>query len=88
MPEDAQSRPDNRPMPIGEVGIATMQAHGQPVLVENIVRGTARPLKRDKRIRWFRMASASAESTCSHGAFARLQSSSCSRAVPAQLREP
>jgi GTP cyclohydrolase IB len=73
-------RPDERHV--------TMHAHDQPVFVEDMVRSTAQALKRDKRINWFRVEAASDESIHNHGAFARLQSSSCSCVVPAHLGEP
>jgi GTP cyclohydrolase IB len=59
-------RPDERHV--------TMQAHDNPVFVEDMAREVARVLTADDRITWFSVEAASDESIHNHGAFARIQS--------------
>ena len=59
-------RPDERHV--------TMQAHDNPVFVEDMAREAARALMADERIAWFSVEASSDESIHNHGAFARIQS--------------
>jgi GTP cyclohydrolase I len=59
-------RPDER--------FVTMQAHDNPVFVEDMARSAALKLAADHRIEWFSVEAASDESIHNHGAFARIHS--------------
>ena len=59
-------RPDERHV--------TMQAHDNPVFVEDMAREVAGMLAADGRIAWFSVEAASDESIHNHGAFARIRS--------------
>ena len=55
-------RPDER--------YVTMQAYDNPVFVEDIVRGVAKRLEKDKRVAWFRVQVINHESIHTHNVFA------------------
>ncbi len=57
-------RPDERHV--------TMQAYDNPVFVEDMVRGAARLLQADPRVRWFEVEAENHESIHNHAAFARV----------------
>jgi GTP cyclohydrolase I len=61
-------RPDERHV--------TMQAYDNPVFVEDMVRNVAARLKRDSRIKSFRVHAVNHESIHNHGAFAEIESNS------------
>jgi len=48
----------------------TMQAYDNPAFVEDIVRGVAQRLSKDKRVAWFRVQAVNHESIHSHNVFA------------------
>ena len=58
-------RPDER--------YVTMQAHDNPVFVEDVVRNVAVRLQDDTRISWFRVHAENHESIHNHSAFARIE---------------
>jgi GTP cyclohydrolase I len=58
-------RPDERHV--------TMQAHDNPVFVEDIVRNVATCLREDPRIAWFRVHALNQESIHNHNAFAEIE---------------
>ncbi|MDQ3637738.1 MAG: GTP cyclohydrolase I FolE2, partial [Actinomycetota bacterium] len=58
-------RPDERHV--------TMQAHDNPVFVEDVVRNVATRLKDDARVSWFRVHAENQESIHNHSAFALSQ---------------
>jgi GTP cyclohydrolase I len=66
-------RPDERRV--------TMQAHDNPVFVEDMAREVARALSHDMRIAWFTVEAASDESIHNHQAFARIRSQSLAAAA-------
>lgn len=51
----------------------TMQAYDNPVFVEDMVRNVAARLKRDGRVKWFRVHAVNHESIHNHGAFAKIE---------------
>ncbi len=51
----------------------TMQAHDNPVFVEDVVRDVALRLQNDARISWFRIHAVNHESIHNHSAFARIE---------------
>jgi GTP cyclohydrolase I len=59
-------RPDERQV--------TMQAHDNPVFVEDMARAAASALGRDDRLDWFSVEAANDESIHNHAAFARINS--------------
>ncbi len=58
-------RPDERHV--------TMQAHDNPVFVEDVVRNVAARLQDDARVSWFRVHAENQESIHNHNAFARIE---------------
>jgi GTP cyclohydrolase I len=52
----------------------TMQAYDNPVFVEDMVRNVAARLKKDKRVKRFRVHAVNHESIHNHGAFAEIES--------------
>ena len=58
-------RPDERHV--------TMQAHDNPVFVEDVVRNVAVRLQDDARVSWFRVHAENQESIHNHSAFARIE---------------
>ncbi len=58
-------RPDERHV--------TMQAHDNPVFVEDVVRNVAAQLQDDERISWFRVHAENQESIHNHSAFAKIE---------------
>lgn len=58
-------RPDERHV--------TMQAHDNPVFVEDVVRNVAMRLQDDPRVSWFRVHAENQESIHNHSAFARIE---------------
>jgi len=58
-------RPDERHI--------TMQAHDNPVFVEDVVRNVAVKLQDDARVSWFRVYAENQESIHNHSAFARIE---------------
>lgn len=52
----------------------TEQAYANPRFVEDVVRGVAVRLRRDRRIRWFRVESENFESIHNHSAYAMVES--------------
>lgn len=63
-------RPDERHI--------TMQAHDNPVFVEDVVRNVAVRLQNDERISWFRVHVENQESIHNHSAFAQIEWSEAS----------
>ena len=55
-----------------DVRHATMQAHDNPVFVEDMVRNAALRLQADRRIEWFRVRAENHESIHNHNAFAQV----------------
>lgn len=59
-------RPDERHV--------TMQAYDNPVFVEDMVRNVAAKLKKDSRVKWYRVHAVNHESIHNHGALAEIKS--------------
>ncbi len=51
----------------------TMQAYDNPVFVEDIVRGVAKRLEKDKRVEWFQVEVVNHESIHSHNVYASVE---------------
>jgi GTP cyclohydrolase I len=74
MAESAASAPVYALLKRGDEKFVTEQAYANPRFVEDVVRGVAARMKKDRRIRWFRVESENFESIHNHNAYAMVES--------------
>jgi GTP cyclohydrolase I len=72
--ESAASAPVYALLKRSDERFVTEQAYANPRFVEDVVRGVAARLKKDRRIRWFRVESENFESIHNHNAYAMVES--------------